>query len=136
MGIEDIVYDLIKEYRASRLEKQKTKESEQRQFELAKSIVKKAYLRFNFDWTTEKDKDMGLDEFIYIRKTMFKQYSQIFLDIAVEIYDVLPDESEKLKDMSRGLKSAAVSFINAKEIRNIGNSWADKALKYYEELNR
>jgi hypothetical protein len=31
MGIEDIVYDLIKEYRTSRLEKQRTKENIKKQ---------------------------------------------------------------------------------------------------------
>jgi HD-GYP domain-containing protein (c-di-GMP phosphodiesterase class II) len=134
MGIEDILYDLIKEYRLSRLEKQKTKENEEKQIELAKSIVKKAYLRFNFEWNTEKNEEVSLDWFIRTKHDLFKYYSTIFLDIAVEIYDVLPEESEKLKNMAKGLKAGA-TYRTSKEIKDMGNFHSDAAMKYFQELN-
>lgn len=134
MGIEDIVYDLIKEYRASRLEKQKTNENTQKQLELAKSIVKKAYLRFNFDWATEKNKDVLVDDIVYTKHELFKHYSQVFLDIAVEIYDILPEESEKLKNMAKRMKSGALNR-DYKELISIGDYSADTALKNFHDLN-
>jgi len=134
MGIEDIVYDLIKEYRKSRLEKQRTKEDLQNQLELAKSIVKKTYLRFNFDWVTEKNKDVIIVDIVRTKHELFKHYSQVFLDIAVEIYDILPEESEKLKIMAKGMKSGALNR-DYRDLISIGNHSAEAALKNFHDLD-
>lgn len=134
MGVEDILYDLIKEYRKSQLEKQKTKENSRKQLEIAKSIVKKTYLRFNFDWVTEKNKDALIDDIVRTKHELFKHYSQVFLDIAVEIFDILPEESEKLKNMARGMKSGVVNR-NYKDLISIGDYTAENALKNFHDLN-
>jgi hypothetical protein len=47
MGLWDILYDMVKEYRT-------IKGDEKRKILLAKSMARKAYLRFNYDWVTEK----------------------------------------------------------------------------------
>jgi len=134
MGIEDILYDLTKEYRASRLEKQRTEENIKKQLDLAKSIVKKTYLRFNFDWVTEKNKEVPIDDIVRTKHALFKHYSQVFLDIAVEIYDILPEESEKLRDMAGGMKSGAL-IRDYRDLISIGDYSADAALKNFHDLD-
>jgi hypothetical protein len=102
--------------------------------DLAKSIVKKTYLRYNFDWVTEKNKDVIIDDIIYTKHELFKHYSQVFLDIAVEIYDILPEESEKLKNMAKGMKSGALNR-DYRDLISIGNHSADTALKNFHDLD-
>ena len=43
MGFQDIVYDLFKEFRSAKADTQKKKE-------IARQLVKKALLQFNFEW--------------------------------------------------------------------------------------
>jgi hypothetical protein len=128
MGFEDIVYDLIKEYRASKLDKQK-------QIELAKSLAKKAYLRFNFEWVTEKESNRINGRFA-AEKSILAHYSQLFLDIAVEIYDVLPDESERMKNIASIMKSGAYGQIthSTNDVTPIGDECADKVTEFVQEL--
>jgi len=128
MGFEDIIYDLIKEYRAARADKQK-------QTEIAKSLTKKAYLRFNFEWNTEKNTDIGLDTFLRIKHELFMHYSQVFLDIAVEIYDILPEESERLKNMAKAMKAGALDR-HTRAIISIGDKIAESVMQYYQNLNQ
>ena len=127
MGLEDIVYDLIKEFRASKADKQK-------QNELAKLLAKKAFLRFNFEWNTEKNTDVTIVELINVKHELFKHYSQVFLDIAVEIYNILPEESEKLKNMAKGMKSGALNR-DYRDLISIGDHLADTALKNFHDLD-
>jgi len=128
MGIEDIVYDLIKEYRASRADKQK-------QIEIAKLIAKKTYLRFHFEWKTERDAGRH-ERAITAQKAILKQYAQIFLDIAVEIYDVLPDESERMQNIASIMKSGAYAIIMQGDntTTTIGDECSAKVTEFVQEL--
>lgn len=129
MGFEDIVYDLIKEYRTSKFDKQK-------QTELAKSISKKAYLRFNFDWVTEKE-SQRMSQVFLTRRIILESYSQVFLDIAVEIYDILPEESDRLKKMATKMKTGAhgIRTSNSDSITPVGDKCADEVMEYVNDLS-
>jgi len=129
MGLEDIAYDLIKEFRASNTNKQK-------QIELAKSLAKKAYLRFNLEWVTEKE-SKRIDRQIAAQKEILDHYSQMFLDIAVEIYDVLPDESERMKNIVIKMKRGTYAIITntSNNTTPFGNECADKVMEYVQELS-
>jgi len=128
MGLEDIAYDLIKEYRASNADKQKQKE-------LAKALARKAYLRFNFEWVTEKE-SKRLQGQISGQKEILDHYSQLFLDIAVELYDVLPEESERMKRLAAKMKSGAYAILTntTNNTTPIGNECADTVMKFVQEL--
>lgn len=43
MGFEDIIYDLLKEFRAAKADKKEKKD-------IARQLVKKVLLQFNFEW--------------------------------------------------------------------------------------
>jgi len=53
---------------------------------IAKSVVKKALLEFYFDWTTRGEYD-GYN----IYDEMFRRYARIFIGVAVEVRDILPE---------------------------------------------
>lgn len=127
MGLEDIIYDIVKEFRASKADNQK-------QIELAKILAKRAYLKFNFEWNTEKNEDVTERQFLITKSELFKKYYQMFLDIAVEIYDVFPEESENLRKMVAGMK-ACITYWNCKEIHEIGDILANTALNNFKKLD-
>jgi hypothetical protein len=53
---------------------------------IAKSMVKKALLEFYFDWTTR-----GKYDGYNIYDEMFRRYARIFIGVAVEVRDILPE---------------------------------------------
>jgi hypothetical protein len=124
MGLEDIAYDLIKEFRASKSDKQK-------QIELAESLAKKAYLRFNFEWESEKKAERKSGRF-GAQAEILGHYSQMFLDIAVEIYDVLPNESERMRNIATTMKKGAYGTITntTNEITPAGDKCAVEVMEY------
>jgi SNF2 family DNA or RNA helicase len=130
MGLEDIAYDLIKEFRASKADKQK-------QIELAKLLVKKAYLRFNFEWESEKESHR-LSHRIDGERQILNHYSQLFLDIAVEIYDALPDESERMKKVATQMKRGAYGTLTntTNEITPTGDKCASDVIGYITDINK
>lgn len=56
------------------------------QFVIAKSVVKKALLELYFDWKTRGEYD-GYGVF----EEMFRRYARIFIGVAVEVRDILPE---------------------------------------------
>jgi len=128
MGVEDIVYDLIKEFRASKSDRKK-------QIDLAKAIAKKTYLRFYFEWDTEKGSKRK--EGIYrSQQEILYHYCQVFLDIAVEIYDVLPEESERMKNIASLMKEGAYGLVTStkNEVTPVGDNCALKVTEYVDDL--
>gem|GEM_PF-4354102 len=128
MGLWDIVYDLIKEYHAAKTDKK-------RQLEIAKILAKKAYLRFNFEWVSERDADTiggRFDE----QKRILEQYSQMFLDLAVEIYDILPEESSRMKSVATQMKKGAYSTLthSSNEITPTGDKCASMVMEYVKNI--
>lgn len=132
MGLEDIAYDLIKdlikEFRASKSDRQK-------QIEIATSLVKKTYLRFNFEWTTELESERTEGRFEGQRQIL-SQYSQLFLNLAVEINDVLPKESERMKNIATQMKRGAYGILthSSNQITPIGNKCAAEVMNYIEDI--
>jgi hypothetical protein len=53
---------------------------------IAKSVVKKALLEFYYDWTTRGEYD-GYN----IYDEMFRRYARLFIGVAVEVRDILPE---------------------------------------------
>ncbi len=103
MSLWDILYDVIKEYR-------KAKGNEVQMKYLAISICKKAYLRFNFEWNSEIQSGR-IENAIQGQKDILSQYSQLFLDIAVEIFDTLPEESDRMKEIASKMKKGAYTLV-------------------------
>jgi len=128
MGFEDIFYDIIKESRASKGDKQK-------QIELMKMLAKKAYLRFNFEWVSEKESERMSGRIDGERQILYN-YSQLFLDIAVEIYDVLPEESERMRMIAATMKKGAYGTLTntTNEITPTGNNCASKVKEYVNNI--
>jgi hypothetical protein len=128
MGFEDIAYDLIKEYHASKIERT-------RKIEIAKMLAKKACLRFNFEWTSEKESD-GIEGRFERQRQILRDYSQLFLDVAVEIYDILPDESERMKNIASIMKKGAYGLLthSSNGITPVGDSCANKVIEFTQEI--
>jgi hypothetical protein len=128
MGLEDIAYDLIQEFRAAKSDKQK-------QMEIAKSLAKKAYLRFNFEWTTEMESG-GVNCRFDRQRQILHRYSQIFLDIAGEIHDILPEESLRMKNVAATMKSGAHGDLthSSNGVTPVGDRCADKVTEFVQEI--
>ena len=129
MGFEDIAYDLIKEYHAAKKDKE-------RQLELAQMLAYRAYLRFNFEWTTEIEADIDLSR-VKEQQSILKYYSQLFLDVAAEIYGILPDESKRMKDIVVPMKKGAYQtiFCGTNAVTPVGNECATKVLEYAQKID-
>jgi hypothetical protein len=128
MGFEDIAYDLIKEYHAAKTDKK-------RRLAIAKILAKKAYLRFNFEWVSERDSDR-LDGRFDGQKWILEQYSKMFLDLAVEIYDILPEESNRMKSVATWMKKGAYSILthSSNEITPTGDNCASLVMEYVKNI--
>jgi hypothetical protein len=57
------------------------------QFRIGKSVVKKALLEFYLDWKTRGEYD-GYNIF----EEMYRRYARIFIGVAVEVHDILPEQ--------------------------------------------
>jgi hypothetical protein len=128
MGLEDIAYDLLKEYHAAKIDKT-------RQLEIAKMLAKKTYLRFSFEWTSEIESDRMGGRFEGQQQILY-HYSQLFLDIAVEIYDVLPDESKRMKNIAAIMKKGAYGTLTntTNEITPAGDECVKKVTEFVQEM--
>jgi hypothetical protein len=129
MGLWDILYDMVKEYRA-------IKGDEEKKVLLAKSMARKAYLRFNLDWDTEKKSDRKSRVFA-AQQEMLESYSQMYLDLAVEIIDILPEEGENLIEIATMMKKGACGEVtySTNEVTPIGDECAEKVLGFVTKLD-
>jgi hypothetical protein len=70
---------------------------------IAKSVVRKALLEFYFDWTTRPEFERNI---IYTK--MFKRYVRTFIEVAVEVHDILPEKvTNNLLSLVKRLKELA-----------------------------
>ncbi|MFA6224622.1 MAG: hypothetical protein WC620_00205 [Methanoregula sp.] len=70
------------------------------------------------------------------QKQILFRYSQLFFDISVEIYDVLPDESERMRNIAAIMKKGAYGIITntTNEITPTGDECANKVTKFVQEI--
>lgn len=82
------------------------------QFRIAKSVVKKALLKFYFDWKTRGEYD-GYNVF----EEMFRRHARIFIEIAVEVYDILPERvTDDLLSIVSKMKTLAGEPIHTADV--------------------
>jgi hypothetical protein len=82
------------------------------QFIIAKSVVKKALLEFYFDWKTRGKYD-GYSVF----EEMFRRYARIFIGVAVEVRDILPERvTNDLLSIVTKMKTLAGESIHTADV--------------------
>jgi hypothetical protein len=82
------------------------------QFRIAKSVVKKALLEFYFDWKTRGEYD-GYSIF----DEMFRRYAKIFIGVAVEVRDILPERvTDDLLSIVTKMKTLASEPIHTADV--------------------
>ena len=76
----DIIYSEFTHYR-------ETRENKKEQLNIAKGMMKRALLKFYLDWTSYRNSF----KYSYSGATdTLMDYSKLFIDVSVEVYDVLP----------------------------------------------
>ncbi|KKH38953.1 hypothetical protein [Methanosarcina mazei] len=82
------------------------------QFRIAKSVVKKALLKFYFDWKTRGEYD-GYSVF----EEMFRRHARIFIEVAVEVHDILPKRvTDDLLSIVTKMKTLASEPIHTADV--------------------
>lgn len=82
------------------------------QFRIAKSVVKKALLKFYFDWKTRGEYD-GYSVF----EEMFRRHARIFIEVAVEVRDILPKRvTDDLLSIVAKMKTLAGEPIHTADV--------------------
>lgn len=102
MAIEDILFEIYKDYRNER-------DNEIEKHRLAEDLIKKAYFGFYFDWTTLKKGHKHLFNRTDATDVLNK-YSQIFSDIAIHIFDTKPESVDEISDFVIKLKELSKDF--------------------------
>lgn len=128
MGFEDIIYDLFKEFRATKADKKRKKD-------VARQLVKKALLQFNFEWDSFR-KSGKKGNWRSIADSMLEKYAKLFISVAVEINEAVTEEDiNELRELATELRKP----VNIPHIQGIGddyNSMGDECAKKAKELYR
>lgn len=132
MGFTDVFYSLIKDYHNSKVD-------EQKQIEILKKLERKAYLKFQFEWEAEINSN-GDNGHIDKQKQILNQYSDLFLEIASEIYDNSPDKSDRMRyiatEMKKGASAILVHGPEISETTIIGNKCANEIMDYLSDNSK
>jgi hypothetical protein len=99
MPIFTVVHDYLKELRNEQ-------EDENRRKYLASRAVKNAYYRYTLDWDTIK-KAGPRSHYDHYLAAVSDVYADLFIDVATEVVDVIPDQIEDLRTMATNLRRAA-----------------------------
>lgn len=129
MGVEDIIYDIFKEYRAS------VKQREV-QLELAKRAYKQIFSLFYYDWITFRDAGVRANYTFYVDRILQK-YATIMVQMIPEIGDSLSTaQKDQLIEFVTGIRkiSATIEVSEMNEIIEQVNLSAEKAKSIFENL--
>jgi len=130
MGVGDIIYDLVKELWKSR-------NDEKQQNEIAKKLAKNTFYRFYLEWETEINSGRKI-HWIKCQSLILQSYHSIFLDVATEIKEILPEQHDQLIEiatkMKMGADIAGTTTHNSNNLTPFGNECSEKAKEYYNKL--
>lgn len=105
------------------------------QFVIAKSVVKKALLEFYFDWKTRGEYD-GYSIF----DEMFRRYARIFIGVAVEVRDILPERvTDDLLSIVTKMKTLASEPIHTADVERyikLSDQCMSDVLNMYESFEK
>ena len=127
MGVEDIIYDIFKEYRAS-------VRQEEVQRELAKRAYKQIFSLFYYDWITFRDAGIRANFTFYIDEILQK-YATIMVQMIPEIGDSLSTaQKDQLVEFVTEIRriSATIEVSEMDDIINQVNQCAKKAKAIFE----
>jgi hypothetical protein len=130
MGFEDIIYDLLKEFRSSKADKKEKKD-------IARQLVKKVLLQFNFEWDSFR-KSGKKGNWRLTADSMLEQYADLFIDVAVEVNEAVAEEDiNDLRNLATELRKIANTLDIAgigEQYRSNGDECAKKALELYKKF--
>ena len=128
MGFEDIIYDLLKEFRAAKADKKEKKD-------IARQLVKKVLLQFNFEWDSFR-KSGKKGNWRSIADSMLEKYTKLFISVAVEINEAVTEEDiNELRELATELRKT----VNIPHIQGIGDDYkstGDECAIKAKELSR
>ncbi|MDP4193281.1 MAG: hypothetical protein Q8858_17085 [Bacteroidota bacterium] len=105
------------------------------QFIIAKSVVKKALLEFYFDWKTRGEYD-GYS----ILEEMFRRYARIFIGVAVEVRDILPervtDDLLSIVTKMKTLASEPTHTADVERYKKLSDECMSDVLNMYESFEK
>lgn len=93
----DIVYSEFNRFRDARKDKEE-------QLNIAEGIVKKALLKFYFDWTACRNS--GRHGYKWASDILLN-YSKLFIDVSVEVYKILPERlTNEVRNIATKIREA------------------------------
>ncbi|KKG02383.1 hypothetical protein [Methanosarcina mazei] len=123
-----IIYSEIDQLLDARNDKEK-------QFIIAKSVVKKALLGFYYDWKTRGEYD-GYSIF----EEMFRRHARIFIEVAVEVRDILPERvADDLLSIISNMKTLAGEPIHTADVeryKKLSDECMSDVLNMYENFEK
>jgi len=127
-GIINIVYEEINRFRDARGYREKQKE-------IAKQMVKKALLQFNFEWDSSR-KSGKKGNWRSTADSMLEGYAKLFIFVTVEINEAVTEEDiNELCELATELRKT----VNIPHIQGIGDdykSMGDECAIKAKELSR
>lgn len=112
-----------------------TRNDKEEQFVIAKSVVKKALLEFYFDWKTRGEYD-GYS----ILEEMLRRYARIFIGVAVEVRDILPERvTDDLLSIVTKMKTLASEPIHTADVeryKKLSDECMSDVLNMYESFEK
>jgi len=102
---------------------------------IAKSVVKKALLEFYFDWKTRGEYD-GYNIF----EEMYRRYAKIFIGVAVEVRDILPERvTNDLLSIVTKMKTVAGEPIHTSDVeryKKLSDECINDVFSMYENFEK
>ncbi len=124
MPVFTVVHEYLKELRNEQ-------NNEKRRKDLASRAIRNAYYRYMLDWDTIQ-KAGPRSHYDHYLAAVSDLYADLFIDVATEVVDVLPDQIEDLRTMATNLRRAAsacsLSSSAGEEICKQASTFAEKKL--------
>jgi len=128
MGVVDIFYAEINRVRDAKADKEKQKE-------IARQMIKKALLQFNFEWDSFINSGMT-GNWRSIADPMLEECSKLFISMAVEINEIFTQEAiNELRELATEMRET-VNILNIQGIRDEYKSRGDECARKAKELSR
>jgi len=129
----DIVYSEINRFRDARKDKEE-------QSNIAKEIVKKALLKFYFDWGAYRNS--GQSGFKWANPILL-DYSKLLVDVSVEVYEILPEKlTNDVRNIATEIREAENELkyvgqgINYDEAFKKSDDCSQEAFQVYNNFNK
>lgn len=128
----DIVYSEFNRFRDARKDKEE-------QLNIAKEIVKKALLKFYFDWTAYRNS--GRSGYKWTSDILL-EYSKLFIDVSVEVNEMLPERlTNEIRSIATKIREAEndMKYVTQSDTYDIifreSDECAQEALRVYSTFD-